>query len=222
MTFRGILAAATVLLMLTSCGGGDPAAAEVDRADAADAADAAGTADSATLRQYASLIARHHRVAAEAEAIGDCNWRGAGRLGEPGDVSCGFGVLTTGRQAGALGDDLEYAQSPSRREYIGPPPAEVAPLVDATRAAARELGRLQEAWHPRCTFKTRGVCSDDRLAMQSAVGDMASVFNAWIPYLRPTLTGRAWCSSYQPGRFGCPAPADQRTQPVQVPALSLR
>jgi hypothetical protein len=124
------LTAVTITMMLTGCGG-DSTSAEVEEpaSSASDPTPSESQEPTATVQQYASVVARSQDLVAHLDEMGACNWTGPGPIGEPGDLTCGLGKLQMEYQAATLRLSLRNAADPEGpKGYIGAPPAELASL----------------------------------------------------------------------------------------------
>ncbi len=154
MTTRSF-AAVIVALTLAGCGGG---------------ASATTDADDPAVDQYATIVASH-----------DGDWRATVADSDVACAdsdavdACAAAYQTGGEAAAALHKDLSAAQE------AGEVPAEIAPLVAGTEAAAADYSAAFETWEAtNCANPLDSHCGpDEALAMFEAQGELTRQLDAW-------------------------------------------
>lgn len=182
------------MVTLAGCGGsagGSPgssaAASSPHTATAAAHSAPAKKAATATVAQYASIIAKNMVVLNKslAELQGShCDWTIPGRVDvRQGYFTCAIGSLTVGYEAKTLSVELQAANTPAADGYVGPPPKEIATLVKDTKAQADQLGSTSVKAQD-CTKTPIGSdCMNKLFKFSANMGFMQSQLAAWGPYL---------------------------------------
>lgn len=171
--------AAVVVTLAAGCGGSEDGAA--------DPATATTTALTATVSQYASIVAEHRPELAERlSASSRCLLLLSGERCHEFDYIAMAGIETF---AARLGAALTSASAPSAESYIGAPPDEIADLVERTIDATDAAADAFTAWSDgNCaipnTERTPASDCTARGAQASFAGsDVEDAFAAWEPYL---------------------------------------
>lgn len=171
-----VVAAGCVLL--TGCGGG-PAAAPTPTPTASP------TGKTATVAQYASLVAREKsdNVATINKLLDSntCALTSPGRVEVRSPGLCSAYAVTAGLQAMTLSVMLTGAKNPDAQMYVGEPPQEIKPLVASAVAAADKVSTTQTAAQDCFTSSTDG-CTTKLFDFYRALTDLRSEFNAWNAY----------------------------------------
>ncbi len=183
----GAVAVTTAMIMLAGCGGTSAQAGPSPSPSSSAGSPLVQTVvpETAIPQQYASIITRNGDLKKSLAKLVDCDWLSTGRLDYvPGSFTCQFGVLSMSYQAMTLQASLEGANSPTATAYVGPPPAELAPLVSETRVNAERLGKVAtRASDAECGKSGVGRCSALRVATVRAMSDLNRSLDAWQPYL---------------------------------------
>lgn len=171
-----VLAAGAVLL--TGCGGA-PTAAPTPMPTAIP------TVQTATVAQYASLVAREKSdFVATIDKLLDsdtCALTSPGRVEVNSPGLCNAYAVTAGLQAMTLSVTLTGAKNPDAQMYVGEPPQEIKPLVTSAVTAADQVSATQEAAQ-ECFTSNGDGCTTKLFDFYRALTDMRSEFNAWNAY----------------------------------------
>lgn len=184
---RGLITALAALLLMAGCGESASGDTKVD--DSKNTASSSPTTDetpltTATVQQYASIVARNSDLRGQLRDMSDCNWFGMGRLDRPGYLVCSVGMLTMSYLTGTLASSLTVAAESGSAEYIGAPPQEIESLVDETATTARTLSTAAaKADKKGCGETGRGQCMGLRIDVWQAQNDLKQALQAWGPYL---------------------------------------
>jgi hypothetical protein len=163
------LAAALAVLFLAGCSGGGDARALQPPSPAV---------KQATVRQYASVIAQHGVPVQETSAE-----QRSCLPGDRSDFGCGARWLTLAFQVQTLSIRMRIVTDPSREEWLGEPPAEIADLVDRTMSAVLDAGAVGEDYVNAVGKCSDAACAPHDLALMDAVRRLTSELDAWQPYL---------------------------------------
>lgn len=181
-----------LLAALAACGSDGSADASTESPSASDSTSAESLEEpseetveqTATVNQYASIIAKNGDLAKQIEAMDDCDWLGRGSLDyDPQSIVCTVGVLTMSYQSMTLSLSLTSAQDSTAPAFIGAPPAEIETLVADTVTAADALAEVATATNDaKCEYKGTGKCSRLRADTWSAMSDLERELAGWRPY----------------------------------------
>lgn len=154
---------------------------DTDADPTATAAATTAAAETATVEQWASLVAAHEREwRDQAEGVEE-NCLDPATL-----IACTLGYHTLSIQAQTIEIVMDGAvNSPDVDHYLGDPPAEVSDLVGNMIEAAAAVEPAVTDWQDTgCDDPLSLECGVvESLAMDSAVDDMTQAFDAWAPYL---------------------------------------
>ena len=168
----GTLAAALALTAAAGCTStATPDAAQTPPSPSASAsATTSPTAATATVEQYASIVASVERDLRQAAKSTEC---------EPTVPACALTMLSIQPTAGLLARELQAAP-----DEIGYPPAEIAALVSDTAAKAREFEKAGEKMQRVCSDRPASVgCLSQQIEAGISWGSLESTLDAWGPYL---------------------------------------
>lgn len=165
--------AALALAAVAACGGDQPSSPETT-------ASPTPTAATATVSQYASLIAPYERDWREQIATVEDDCRRIDTL-----LACSLGYMTLGTLAETVHLVLSGAvDNPDSPNYLGEPPAEIARLIGQTLEAAESVPGAVEAWQDSdCVDPLADECLGESLALRRAFGDLTAAYDSWRPYL---------------------------------------
>lgn len=185
-----ITALACTVLLLAGCGSSadDPAdapVAEVTHRSEPEPTTApelapTPTADTseATVQQWASRVAEGAGGVRESYT----EWETTnGCLPGDEDFICTANMLTMSYSASTLATLLEAGTNVGAPGYIGDPPAEVANLVEETKAAATQASETAKTAWDACMNGT-DECMGTSMAMSVSYGLLMNQLNAWQPY----------------------------------------
>ena len=173
---------------VAACGSEGSADASTESPSASDSTSAESSEEpveqTATVNQYASIIAKNGDLAKQIEAMDDCDWLGRGSLDyDPQSIVCTVGVLTMSYQSMTLSLSLTSAQDSTAPAFIGAPPAGIETLVADTVTAADALAEVATATNDaKCEYRGTGKCSRLRADTWSAMSDLGRELAGWSPY----------------------------------------
>lgn len=186
---QSLLVASVLLASLSACGSDSAGEPPGQAASASTAAPTESTTptpevDTATVEQYASIVAKNQDLKKQIGTMSDCDWLGSGSLdADPASIVCQAGVLTLSFQAGTLSTSLKSAQKPGVPAFIGSPPAEIEALVADTVSASDALEKAAAAANKAgCEQTAAGKCAALRIDVMQAMGDLERELYAWEPY----------------------------------------
>lgn len=175
-----VAAAIASLLLAAGCGGEESGA----RAGANSTPASSGDGETATVQQYASIVARVSDLDQQLRTLDNCNWMGSGSLDRPGSIVCQAGLYVLYLDALNLATRLGDAQNAGTKQYFGAPPEEIADLVDETVSDANALKKAAKAANDaKCYDSGAGRCLTLRGDVFQAMAPMESTLDAWEPYL---------------------------------------
>jgi hypothetical protein len=136
------------------------------------------TAAGATTAQVASVVAAQAAaIAKAASTIASC-----GSTYDASDPICTLGRLTYSTTVATLGVSFSGALSPTSPTYLGPPPAELSPLISTTKAAITQMAAAESALEAACKAAASESCADATAGWPQAQGSVTSALAAWSPY----------------------------------------
>lgn len=147
---------------------------------------ASASGRTATVAQYASLIARNKSdYVGQIDKLLDsrqCAITSPGHVDVPGSIVCSAGIVTLGYQAETLSIILSGAMDPTKPKlFIGEPPAEIKSLIAETITASQEVKTSSEA-ASACATKDGPNCTTKLFTLFTALKDMRAQFDAWKPF----------------------------------------
>ncbi len=158
-----------LVLLLSACGGSGTTTADTPEATSSPTP----TKQTATIEQYASIIAENRRDVDETMMqLEECSIDAIS--------TCGFVALSASTRAEIVALQLNGASDPKSLKYVGDPPAEVAPLVDDTVSAAENVTRAFE------TYEVCGApaeCPTELFKVAMEFESLQESMDAWGPYL---------------------------------------
>lgn len=186
------MAFTTLTVIAAGCGGGgdessppvaSPTTSEVSTPTTP--AETTPTIDYATTQQYASIVASN---ALELNKYIDtlngpkCTLVVPGQVDlVSGSIVCAGTIIIVGLKGMTLQLSLTGAMKPSAPAFIGPPPPEIASLVDETVEAAKSLGEASDAAQP-CAYAAKPGCDVKLFELGSAMSAMQTKLAGWGPY----------------------------------------
>ena len=185
-----LLVVSVLLVALSACGSNSTTDDSPDQAVSdstqtpTEATSATPEEDTATVEQYASIVAKNQDLKKQIGTMSDCDWLGSGALdADPASIVCQAGVLTLSFQAETLSTSLKSAQKPGVPAFIGPPPDEIEPLVADTVSASDALAKSASAANKAgCEQSAAGKCTALRVDVMQAMSDLKRELYAWEPY----------------------------------------
>jgi len=177
---RSTITALVAVTILALAGCGDNAAPEEPEPTGSAAPVASPTPETATVQQWASLIAplaRNWRdLAAEQDEV--C-------LDPQTVTACHLNYLNFKIQSETIILVIDgAAHNPNHPDYLGEPPAEIQRLVEDTLEAAEQVTPAWEAYDATgCGDPFADSCRGEGFRMRMAVDNVTRVFDAWEPYL---------------------------------------
>jgi hypothetical protein len=181
MRNRWLVGPVAALLLVAGCSGSPddaPQASESPSADpGATPADAEELADTATVEQWASVIAEQQLSVDEAQESWD-DATCSPSVAADGAADCVAYLTVMGLTASTAAITIGGAADPDSPTYIGDPPEEIADLVAATIADAEAAAAASE--DVDCF---EGDCLSDALEFHDAWNDLRGDLAAWTPYL---------------------------------------
>ena len=182
---------ATVALLLAGCAaspGVTPAVptASPSASTKVTSPSASASGRTATVAQYASLIARNKSdYVGQIDTLLDsrkCAITSPGDVDVPGSIVCSAGIVTLGFEAETLSIILSGAMDPTKPKlFIGEPPAEIKSLIAETITASQEVKTSSEA-ASACATKDGPGCTTKLFTLFTALKDMRAQFDAWKPF----------------------------------------
>jgi hypothetical protein len=166
-----------LLAVITACGGSsdEPSKSAASAVSSPVAtASASPTVKTATIGQYASIVAEQRAAISErAKELEGC-------VLDASDFVCKAGVLSASLEAQTLDIKLESAgvDGPGNQVFIGAPPDEIAALVAETRAAAKALQAKADL-----ASECKGKCISEFADASFAASDLNDKLAGWEPYL---------------------------------------
>ena len=137
----------------------------------------------ATVQQYASVVARSTAVADNIAVMETCDWFSRGALDPPGSIVCMASLFAMEMRAFTLADNLERAANEDLTTFIGTPPVEIARLVSATNTKANDLYQAARvAGDSDCAEVGTGDCLALRASVFKAMGALSAELDGWKPY----------------------------------------
>jgi hypothetical protein len=171
--------AAIALFFTVACG--DGASTSVPTAEGAPLAEAATpTPDTATVSQWASLVAPYAREWHDLVDTVEEDCRRPATV-----VVCHLGYMNLSLRADIIATTLTGVISvPGHPDYLGEPPAEISRLVERTIEAAEGVEPAHGAYSATgCRDPYADECRAEASAMRSAVRELTAAYDAWAPYL---------------------------------------
>jgi hypothetical protein len=149
-------------------------------------ASASSTRTTATVAQYASLVAKNKAdYVKQIDTLLDskrCALTSPGHVDVSGSIVCGAGIFIVGMQADTLSLTLNGAMDPTKpKVFIGEPPAEIKPLITETTSASDKVKTASQASSDCATADGDG-CTKKLFDLYLALTGMRSQFEAWKPY----------------------------------------
>jgi hypothetical protein len=132
----------------------------------------------ATIEQFASIVAEHK---GDWDEVAD---RTKANCLDPATVpACVLGYMTLGIKADTIHLVLTGAHEAGNPTYIGEPPAEIEDLLTATETAASKVNPAVGAFRKAgCTDPMEPACLSQYMAMDSAVDELSRKLDAWTAY----------------------------------------
>lgn len=142
-------------------------------------------AESSTPKQWASLIAKQQADWVDWKTSWDeANCSSIEATLESG-IICRIQFLSAEAMTNTTTIQHELATTPGKPGFIAEEPhTEVAALFESTSAAADEARTAATAWlEAGCELTPTDGCGGLAFALESAIDDLLSEFNAWAPYI---------------------------------------
>lgn len=151
-----------------------------------EAASATSTGQTASVQQYASLVAQQKPDLLDyidQLTGGDCDWTSPGSVSvDPSSVTCWVVPLTVSYSASTLSLKLKGAQKPGVPAYIGAVPDELKGIVEDTIAAADKLDPDKATAVQNCVKTAGPDCTTTLFDFQYNLRELKSQLAAWSPY----------------------------------------